>query len=92
MASPSIQAAGHRARQHLRPTCAVRVQNVADWVHDVVVTNRPEKRRALAEGKKHRCEMLIKKDDKGEKRTEWRHSKTCPKWKPAEKPEAKEAA
>jgi hypothetical protein len=92
MASKSIQAAGHRRRQALRPRSypletenGIPMRNVADWVHDTAVTNRAEIRAARKTGERHRCVEAIEKDEKGNKRSKWTHATSCPKWKAPEK-------
>lgn len=89
MASHSIQAVGHRARQALRPRYELAetpegkvLTNPCDWLHDTVVTNRAEKRRALALAKKYRCSEESKPDEKRGTETTWVHGKRCPKYEP----------
>jgi acyl-coenzyme A thioesterase PaaI-like protein len=73
MPSNSIQAAGHRARQrtivYMRPVKGGKV----DYVHGEVVTNRRERRAALAQAKVFGC------DPNGE------HTPKCPKYVEPEK-------
>jgi hypothetical protein len=91
VASQSIQAAGHRARQAARNRFSVCVadgvpfNNVSEWEHETAVTCRAEKRKALGEAKRHGCVAPLK-----DERPTWTHGATCPKWKapePKKKPE-----
>lgn len=91
MASPSEAAQQQRFQQRILSTLARRTElaeradgrpltNVCDWLHDTVVTNRKEKRKALGEAKRFGCYEEKIPDRERQTQTTWVHSTSCPKY------------
>lgn len=91
MASPSPAAQQQRFQQRILSTLARRTElaeredgrpltNVCDWLHDTVVTNRKEKRKALGEAKRFGCYEEKIPDKERQTQTTWVHSTSCPKY------------